>query len=140
MIVKQLMQKELVTCNPSDSVHDAAAKMKDYGVGAVLIVDEGMNLRGILTDRDIALSVVGDSKDPRTAIVSDIMTPNPTSISSDIDIESALKTMSSENVRRLPVTQDGRVIGLLSTSDLATEIKEEFDQFLSLEQAFAKQH
>lgn len=138
MFIKQLMQKQLVTCSPSSTVHDAAAKMKEYNVGSVLIVEEGQKLKGILTDRDIALNVVGDSKDPRSTIVSDIMTADPISINSDADVEFALKTMSQGNVRRLPVTQDGKVIGLLSSADLAVEIKEEFDQFIGLEEAFAK--
>lgn len=133
------MHKQLISCLPSDSVHDAAVKMKDYNVGAILVLDEGKGLKGILTDRDIALGVVGDSLDLKTARVSDVMTSNPVSISSDSDIETALSTMSRENVRRLPVTQDGQIVGLISTADLASELKEEFDQFISLEQAFAKQ-
>lgn len=138
MIIKQLMHKELVTCSPSETCHDAAKKMKDNNVGTILIVEEGMKLKGILTDRDIALNVVGDSKDPRTTVVSEIMRPNPVSINSEMDIESALSTMSKENVRRLPVTQEGRLIGILSSADVASELKEEFDQFISLEQAYAK--
>ncbi len=132
------MQKNLVTCSPSESIHDAAAKMKEYNIGSILIVEDGSKLKGILTDRDIALNVAAESKDPQTTIVADIMKPDPISINLSADVNDALKTMSKANVRRLPVMEDGKVVGLLSSSDLAAEIKEEFDEFISLEEAYAK--
>lgn len=138
MTVKQIMQKNLVTCSPSESIHDAAAKMKEYNIGSILIVEDGSKLKGILTDRDIALNVAAESKDPQTTIVADIMKPDPISINLSADVNDALKTMSKANVRRLPVMEDGKVVGLLSSSDLAAEIKEEFDEFISLEEAYAK--
>ncbi len=138
MIVKNLMQKNVVTCLPSTSVHDVAGLMKDNDVGSVLIVENGGMLKGIVTDRDIALNVAADSKDSRSTSISEVMTPNPNTINSDEDIESALKIMSKGNIRRLPVTQNGKLVGLLSSADLAVELKEEFDQFISLEEAIAK--
>ncbi len=138
MIVRQLMRKELVTVSPSASVHDAAAKMKEYNVGSVLIVEEGWKLKGILTDRDIALFVAADSKDPQRTFVYDVMTADPITINSDANVDSALRIMNKANIRRLPVTEDGKLVGLLSTADLATEIKDEFSQFIGLEEAFAK--
>lgn len=138
MKISQLMQKELITCAPSATVHDVAAKMKDYNVGSVLIIEDGGKLKGIVTDRDIALNVAADSKDPQTTHINDVMTANPVTINFDADVESALKLMSKENIRRLPVIQDGIVVGLLSSADVAVEIKEEIDQLIGLEQAFSK--
>ncbi len=138
MIVKNLMQKNVVTCSPSTNVHDVAGLMKDNNVGSVLIVEDGGMLKGIVTDRDIALNVAADSKDSRSTAISEVMTPNPNTISSDEDIESALKIMSKGNIRRLPVTQNEKLVGLLSSADLAVELKKEFDQFISLEEAIAK--
>ncbi len=138
MIVRQLMQKELITCSPSATVHDAAAKMKEHNVGSVLIVEEGWKLKGILTDRDITLTVAADSKDPRTTYVYDVMTPDPITVNAQADVDSALRIMNKANIRRLPVTEDGKLVGLLSSADLAAEIKEEFSQFIGLEEAFAK--
>jgi CBS domain-containing protein len=138
MLVRQKMHKELVTVLPSSSVHEAALKMKEHGVGTVLVVEEGWKLRGILTDRDIAMTVAADSKDPKTTYTCDIMTIDPITINSDADIDSALRIMNRANIRRLPVTENGKLVGLLSSADVAAEIKEEFDQFIGLEEAFAK--
>jgi CBS domain-containing protein len=138
MIVRQLMHKELVTVSPSATIHDVAAKMKEFNVGSVLIVEEGWKLKGILTDRDITLTVAADSKDPRTTYAYDVMTADPITINSDADADSALRIMHKANVRRLPVTENGKLVGLLSSADLAAEIKDEFTQFIGLEEAFAK--
>ena len=112
--------------------------MKGDGVGSVLVVDEGMRLKGIVTDRDIALAVAADDKDPNKTFINSIMTGEPEIISSDADMENALSVMKRKNIRRLPVTENGKLVGLLSTADLATEIKAEFDNFMGLEEAFAK--
>jgi len=138
MLVRQKMHRELVTVLPSSSVHEAALKMKEQGVGTVLVVEEGWKLRGILTDRDIAMTVAADSRDPKTTCTCDIMTADPVTINVDADIESALRIMNRANIRRLPVTENGKLVGLLSSADVAAEIKEEFDQFIGLEEAFAK--
>lgn len=138
MIINKLMQKELITCSPSSTVHDAAAMMKEHHVGTVLVVEDGGKLRGIVTDRDIALNIAADSKDPQKTYASDVMTINPVTIDFNADVEDALKIMSKENIRRLPVMQDGKLVGLLSSADVAVEIKQEFDQFISLEESFAK--
>ncbi|MEE9524755.1 MAG: CBS domain-containing protein [Thermodesulfovibrionales bacterium] len=138
MRVNQIMHKELVTISPTSTIHDAALKMKGDGVGSVLVVDEGMKLKGIVTDRDIALAVAADDKDPNKTFINNIMTGEPQIISSDADMENALSVMKRKNIRRLPVIENGKVVGLLSTADLATEIKTEFDNFMGLEEAFAK--
>ncbi|HAM50714.1 MAG TPA: CBS domain-containing protein [Nitrospiraceae bacterium] len=119
------MHRELVTILPSSSVHEAALKMKEQGVGSVLVVEEGWKLRGILTDRDISMTLAADSKDPKTTYAGDIMTIDPITINADADIDSALRIMNRANIRRSPVTENGKLVGLLSSTDVAAEIKEE---------------
>lgn len=138
MLVKQLMRKELVTISPLATIHDAASKMKEQNVGSVLVVDEGWKLKGILTDRDIALYAAADSKDPRSVHAYDIMTPDPITVDADADVDSALRIMNRANVRRLPVTENGKLAGILSSADLAAEIKQEFSRFMGLEEVLAK--
>lgn len=138
MTVKQLMNKDLVSVLPSSTIGEVAQKMKEHGVGSVLVVDEDWKLKGIVTDRDIAIAVAADYKDPKATLASEIMTADPIYICSDADFDAALKTMNQANVRRLPVTEDGKVVGLLSSADVAREIKDEFQQFIGLEEAFAK--
>jgi len=140
MKVRQLMQKELVAILPDATLHDAALKMKENSIGSILIVEDGGTLKGIVTDRDISLAVAADNKDPKTTFASDIMSKEPVSIPSDADVSYALKIMSDSNVRRLPVCEQERVIGILSSADVASEIKEEINQFIGLEEAFAKHH
>ncbi len=138
MIVRQIMRKDLVTITPSASVHDAASEMKKHNVGSVLVVDEGWKLKGILTDRDVAMFVARDSKDPRTTLAYDIMTPDPITVDSDADFDSALRIMNKANIRRLPVMENGKLAGIVSSADLAVEIRQQFSQFIGLEEVFAK--
>jgi CBS domain-containing protein len=138
MLARQMMHKDLVTVRLTATVHETALKMKDLGVGSVLVVEDGWKLRGIVTDRDIALTVAADIKDPRITFSSDIMTKDPITIDASADMNSALRIMKRAAVRRLPVTEDGKLVGLLSTADVAAEMKEEFDQFIGIEEAYAK--
>ncbi len=138
MLTRQIMQKDLITILPSSTVYDAAVKMKEKHVGSVLVVEEDWKLKGILTDRDIVMMVATDSRDPRWISVGDIMTADPRTISSDADIESALRIMNSAHIHRLPVTDNGKLVGLVSSADLAVEMKDEFSQFIGLEEVFAK--
>ncbi len=138
MKVKKIMNKKLVTAPFSVTIRDVALKMKEQNVGSVLIVDEDGGLEGIVTDRDIALSVATDKIDPNTTCAYDIMTSDPISIDPNIDIDSALRIMNKINVRRLPVCDSGKLVGLVSSADIATEIKDEINQFISLEEAFVK--
>ncbi|HBH62838.1 MAG TPA: CBS domain-containing protein [Nitrospiraceae bacterium] len=140
MKVKQLMHKDLVTILPAATLHEAALKMKEMKVGTVLIVENGGKLKGIVTDRDISLAVAADAKDPNTTRASEIMASEPVSISFDADVDYALRIMSQQNVRRLPVCEKERVVGILSAADVATELREEMNQFIGLEEAFAKHH
>jgi len=138
MLARQLMQKDLVTIQPSATVFDAAVKMKEHQVGSVLIVEESGKLKGILTDRDIAMTVAADSRDPRWISVSDVMTADPRTVNSNTEVDSALRIMNTAHIHRLPVTENGKLVGLLSSADLAAEMKEEFSQFIGLEEVFAK--
>lgn len=138
MLTRQIMHKELVTVLPSTPIHEAALKMKKQGVGTVLVVEDGGKLKGIVTDRDIAITVAADFKDPRATHTGDIMAKNPITVDADTDFYAALKIMKKANVRRLPVIEKGKLVGLLSSADIAAEIKEEFDEFIGLEEAYAK--
>jgi len=139
MLVRQIMNKSLVTALPTTTVHEAARQMMEYNVGSILVVEEGGKLKGILTDRDIALAVAANSKDPGSTFVSDIMTPDPITISPDADIDSAIRIMHKAHIRRLPVVDNGKLVGFLSADDIANALKWEFDQFMGIEGAYTKQ-
>lgn len=138
MKVSKIMQKELFTILPTTTIHDAAIKMREQRIGSIIVMEEGGKLKGMVTDRDIALAVAADNKDPNKEFASMVMTEDPVWIKSDDDVDAALRIMNSRHVRRLPVCDNDRVVGFLSTADVATEIKEELNQFIGLEETFAR--
>jgi CBS domain-containing protein len=137
--VSQLMHEEPVTILMTESIYAAALKIKERNVGTVIVVDKGHHIKGIVTDRDIALSVT-DFNNLKKVHVSDIMNKNVKTIQANDDMTTALKIMNEEHVRRLPVKEKGKLVGILSSADLAIELKEELDQFMDLEDFFAISH
>lgn len=138
MFVRQCMEKNVVTCQPNASLQEVSRKMKERDVGSVLITDEGSKLRGIVTDRDVALAFGAEGKDFAAACAYDVMTADPVTIDYEADLNSAVRVMNRSHVRRLPVTEHGKLVGILSSSDVARAIHEEFDQFLGIEESYTK--
>lgn len=116
MKVAEVMSKHLVKVSPGTKVPEAAQKMRQENIG-VLPVEENGHLVGIVTDRDIALNGVAAGK--VDCPVNDIMTKAPATIQQTATLEAALETMMQRNVRRLPVMDDGHVVGIVSLEDLA---------------------
>ena len=123
-----IMTKELVYSLPSDMVSDVAQLMKDEDIGPVLIVDDsndGKRLVGIVTDRDLALKVVGEGRDPNNTRVEDVMTDSLVTCRADDDVENAMRAMAQNQLRRIPVVDDsGQLVGIISQADLATRLNE----------------
>ena len=103
---------------------DAARLMEERDVGSLPVVDRYDILVGIVTDRDIALRVVAAGKDPRTTVVGDILTDQPTCAYPDEPLEEALDMMAYRRVRRLPVVEGDRLVGMLSQADVVHEVKD----------------
>jgi CBS domain-containing protein len=118
--VGDVMASDPVTVEPSASIEEAAEKMKESDVGALLVVD-GDELKGIVTDRDIAVDAVGEGEGK----VEDAYSSDPATVSPDDDIDKAIELMREEKVRRLPVVEDGKPVGIVSLGDLAIEADEE---------------
>ena len=116
--------RDVMTSNPRTleagaTAVDAARAMRDEDVGAV-IVTEGDEIRGIVTDRDITVRLVADGKDPKGTVgsmcTSDVVTVTP-----DDSVDDAIRIMSDKAIRRLPVVEKGRPVGIVSIGDLAVE-------------------
>lgn len=122
--------KEIMTQNPEvvrfdDSVKSAAQVMKNLNIGAVPVVD-GSDAVGIVTDRDIAVRLVADGKDPQTASVGDIMTRNVVTCTDDLDVGEAVGIMKDKQVRRLLVRDgQGKIVGMVALGDLAVRTQSE---------------
>lgn len=117
--VKDICSCETLTVSGQDSVRTAAQKMAHHNVGALPVVDYSGKVIGMITDRDITVRVTAEGKDPSRYSVCDVMTCDVSCICMDADIESATKIMSESKVRRLPVVDNGRVVGFISLGDIS---------------------
>ena len=115
--ITDVMSTDIQYCTPLDNVFEVAVIMKDYDVGAVPIVEEGKVL-GIITDRDIAIRGVA-SKHPGSTKVTDIMSTSLVTVSPHTSVSEAADLMASKQIRRLPVVEDGQLVGMVSLGDLA---------------------
>ena len=109
-----------VVASPEETVQAAAARMTEEACGSVLVCD-GDRLRGIFTERDLMTRVVGRGLDPRTTRLEQVMTRDPDRIESTATAREALRRMDELGCRHLPVTEDGRVLGVVSLRDLPIE-------------------
>lgn len=120
MKANELMTPQPACCTPADSIQDAARQMESYNVGSLPVVEGGDNTRivGIVTDRDIAVRAVAAGR--FEARVSDVMSPNPSTVREDDDVGMVAKLMAEQQVRRIPVVNaKGAVVGMIAQADLA---------------------
>ena len=117
--------RELMTPNPvsmpgTASVHEAARAMRDADIGDVIVI-EHHQVCGIITDRDIAVRVVAEAKDPATTALADICSHSLLTVTPTDSVEEALRLMRTHTIRRLPVVEEGKAVGIVSLGDLAVE-------------------
>ena len=117
MKVREMMTAAPVTVALSDPVSEAAKAMREHGIGAVLIQEQG-KLAGLVTDRDITVRVLAQGRDPRHVPVSEIASREIVAIGPDDDTEDATRLIAERAVRRIPVVEDGVAIGVVSLGDL----------------------
>jgi CBS domain-containing protein len=108
----------------NDSVLDAAKRLAQLDVGAMPICGEDDRLKGMLTDRDIVVKVLADGRDPASTRAGELGEGKPVTIGADDSVEEAVRTMKDHKVRRLPVIDGHRLIGIVSQADLARSIDE----------------
>jgi CBS domain-containing protein len=118
--IRDVMTPSPQTVEPGSPAADAARLMQDVDAGMIPVVENG-RLLGTVTDRDIALRVVADGKDPRATTAGEIASTDPVTVEPDQDLDEALKLMARHQVRRLPVIEDGRLVGVVAQADLARE-------------------
>ncbi|MBD3202943.1 CBS domain-containing protein [Candidatus Woesearchaeota archaeon] len=111
------MTQEIISVDPDTSVKRCAEIMKKHHVGSV-IVKENNNLLGIISEQDLVYKVIAKDKDTNEILAKDIMTDEPVTISPGKDIYDALVRMRDKNVRRLPVLDNGELIGFLTSKDV----------------------
>ena len=119
MEVRDLMNASVVSVEPTSSAALAARLISRHNVGALPVRSEDKRLRGMITDRDIVLRCVAAEEDPAQTMVRDIMPRNCATVSPGDDCREATRLMAAQQVRRLPVVEGGKVVGMISLGDLA---------------------
>ncbi len=118
MSLRQFCHKRVNTISSERSIAEACWMMRDKDIGCLLVEDHG-KLCGIITDRDIALKVTGEERDPLTTLVGEIMTRDPIRISVDADLPSLQSIMLTHHVRRIPIVDClDTIVGIVTMDDL----------------------
>jgi len=137
MIVGELCIRQVVICAKSDTVLEAAQRMRDHHVGSLVVVEGGDGARrpvGIVTDRDIVIGPVAAGRRDLDALrVGDVMTENPVTARENEGLAEALKRMRGFGLRRLPVVdEEGSLQGLIAFDDLIEFLSEEMTDLVEL--------
>ena len=119
MRVQDIMSTNLITVETGEPVAAAARLMRERNIGSIPVKHEDGTLAGMLTDRDIVLRCVAPGRDPATVRIEQIMSTGAVTAAPGEDVTAALSRMRTEQVRRLPVTEGDRLVGMLSLADVA---------------------
>ena len=119
MRVKDCMCCNVVCTTPNSTVRDVAKLMNENHIGSVPVCDENQNVVGIVTDRDIILRSIACDKDIKQTKVSDIMTTDVIRTSKDTDVSWVADIMAKNQIRRIPVVENEKLVGIISIGDLA---------------------
>jgi CBS domain-containing protein len=119
--IREVMTANPSTIEPDGNVVEVARIMKQEDAGVVPVTENG-RLTGMVTDRDIAIRVVAEGKDPQSTTVREVASTNLVTIDPQQDLDEALRLMAKHQVRRLPVVEkDGRLVGVVAQADVARE-------------------
>jgi len=116
--VKEVMTRDVRACEPNATVAEAAKVMVQEDVGPVPIVEDG-RLVGIVTDRDIVVRVVAEGRDPDASTVGEIASTGLVTVSPGDNLDEALNLLAKRQVRRLPVVEGDRLVGIVAQADIA---------------------
>ena len=121
-VARDLMTPDPTCVKEDQTLADAARMMRDLDVGALPICGNDDRLKGMLTDRDIVVKCIAEGGDPTTATAGSLAEGPPLTIGADVDIREALEVMQDQQVRRMPVIDEHRLVGIISQADIAREL------------------
>lgn len=119
--VRDVMSSNVEYCTPVDNAYEVAVKMKDLNVGAIPIVENG-SLVGMITDRDLVVRGIAGKRSGSNS-VTNIMSDQLVTVTPDTSAQEAAQLMAEKQIRRLPVVENGQLIGIVSLGDLAVDSK-----------------
>jgi CBS domain-containing protein len=121
MKVRDIMSTDVVTVTKQDNVFEIAQKMKQNDIGFIPVV-EGRKLVGVVTDRDLVIRGLAEKRSGSTA-VEEVMSTDVVTVTPDMSVDEAAKLMADDKVRRLPVVDNGELVGVVAIGDLAVRNK-----------------
>ena len=121
--VRDLMTENPTTCEPSTTAVEAARVMASEDVGPVPVV-EGGRVVGIVTDRDLVVRILAEGKDPSSTTIGEIASSDLVTVQPDSELEEAERLMADSQVRRLPVVEGDRLVGIVAQADIARALDE----------------
>lgn len=115
----EIMTDDCQCVGEHESVRDAARRLAELNIGAMPICGDDERLKGMITDRDITVKVVAQGKDPERTEVGELAEGTPIWVDAAADVDYAVKLMTEHDVRRLPVIEEHRLVGIISQADIA---------------------
>jgi CBS domain-containing protein len=136
MIAKNIMKTKVITVSPSAPITEAAFLMRNNDIGALVVVDNERNPIGIITDRDIVVSVIANRKNPEEISVEELMTKKLVNrklitVNEDANIFDILRILSKNSIRRVPVLRNGKLVGIVSVDDIVVIVATELANLAS---------
>jgi CBS domain-containing protein len=119
--VRDIMSSHPMSLPSDASLIEAAKTMRDNDIGDVLIMEPDGRLIGIVTDRDMVVRGIANEKEVRSTTIADVCSPDLVAVDADDDADRAVQVMRQRAIRRVPVMDDGQVVGVVSIGDMAIE-------------------
>jgi len=132
VLVKEIMTTDLKTVRPSDNVKEAACLMNESNIGCLIVVSGTGKIEGIVTERDILTDVVAEGKDSCSVTIGEIMSKDVVVISPDVSLEDAADVMTEKKIKKLPVVESGRLVGIVTATDLVAYEKDLIEKVATL--------
>jgi CBS domain-containing protein len=123
--VREIMTPDATCVGEDETLQAAAQKMRDLDVGQLPVCGQDDRLKGVVTDRDIVVRCLAEGGDPTSTTAGDLADGKPVTIGADDSVEEAIRTMTEHQVRRLPVIDGHRLVGMLSQADIAKSYPED---------------
>ena len=133
MSIEQMCASQVDTISAEDTVQTAAVRMRDHLVGCLVVCDDQNRPIGMLTDRDLATTVVAGGMDTTDTLIADVMSESPRTVPTDTTLEALLSTMQRVPCRRVPVVDnEGKLVALATLDDVLAEVGKRFGQIGNL--------
>lgn len=126
------VMRKPIFCQSKILVTEAARTMKTNRIGSLVVIDGNEQVIGVITERDLVHRVLGENRDPKTTQIGEVMSKNIITVGPYVSLIEALKIMRKNDVRRLPVTRNKKLVGILTEREIATAVIRASDEQLKL--------